>query len=785
MKKLLLFFIPLFLFTGFVKAQFFLGLRASNWGGITNVNYNPAIADSRFICDINIANVGFSMGNNYIGLDRKALTHPSYFSNFTTASLHERLNGHAKHAYIGLQAQGPLSFMFSFGKKNKNAIALSYHLNMVTNVDGIDEPLARIIYYGVGNRAQQFFKTSFSDKNIAVRSMQWADYGITYSRVIHDQGPHMFKVGGTLKLLQGLGAAYLYSDNLQYNWSNSDTLNITNSDVRYGHSDNLNFTDDYKFRYNFRQAWPSVGADIAVVYEWRPNKDKYKYEMDGEKDLYRKDKNLYLLQAGVSVIDIGALSFQKGVYSRNFNADIKDWYVYGFKANDGVQSIDDTINARFTIKQEKGRFTLWLPTRFNLWLDYQPGLGFGITGAATISPNMSPKRNMVHHVSTFTINPHYDHAWFGAYLPFSYNTQGNANLGLTLRMGPLIVGTQDFLAFFAKKWVYNADVHVALKVPIPYGMKHDKDKDHVSNKKDKCKKVPGPWENQGCPDRDGDGITDDEDKCPDTPGPRELQGCPDTDGDGVIDIEDSCVLEKGLAQFNGCPDRDSDSVPDKLDECPELAGLPEFKGCPDRDGDGIMDLADLCPDSPGPKDHLGCPDTDKDGLYDNEDQCKFVAGPVENLGCPWPDTDGDGVLDKDDQCPKTPGPVDNKGCPRLEKKEIQTIKYAFDNLEFETGKAIIRKSSYPSLNALANLLIDKPAYGLRIDGHTDNVGTPEKNMELSLQRANSVKTYLIEKGVAPGKLETNGYGLTKPIAPNTTKEGRQKNRRVEMNVVFK
>lgn len=786
MRKTLLVFTYILLFVSASDAQFFLGLRSSNWGGITNVNYNPAIADSRFIADINLVNVGFSAGNNYIGLDGKALTRPSYFSNFDKDRyLHERLNGRVKSAFVGLQAQGPLSFMFSFGKKNRNAIALSYHINMVTNVDGIDEPLSRIIYYGVGSRATPFFKTSFSDKNVSIRTMQWADYGATYSRVVYDEGAHMVKVGGTLKLLQGLGAAYLYSNNLQYEWINSDTLNITNTDVSYGHSDNFNFTNDYKSPYNFKQAWPSFGADLAVVYEWRPNKDKYKYEMDGQKDLYRKDKNLYLLQAGFSVIDIGALNYRKGEFSRNFNADINGWRVYGFQAQDGLQSIDDTIVARFVTRPDKGRFTIWLPTRFNMWLDYQPGLGFGISAAATISPNLAPKKNMVHHVTTFTLNPHYDYAWFGAYLPFSYNTQGNYNLGLTLRMGPLIIGTQDLLCLFAKKWVYNADLHVALKVPIPYGMKHDKDKDHVSNRKDKCKKVPGPWENQGCPDRDGDGITDDEDKCPDNPGPKELNGCPDTDGDGVMDIEDDCVNEKGLAQFKGCPDRDGDGVEDKKDECPDTPGVAEFNGCPDRDGDGVPDRADLCPDVAGPKEHLGCPDTDGDGMYDNEDQCVTVSGPKENMGCPWPDTDGDGVLDKDDQCPKTPGPADNRGCPRLEKKELATIKYAFDNLEFETGKAVIRSSSYSSLNALAKLLIEKPTYGLRIDGHTDNVGTADKNLELSLQRANAVKTYLIDKGVAAGKLETNGYGLTKPVATNDTKEGRQKNRRVEMTVVFK
>ena len=186
----------------------------------------------------------------------------------------------------------------------------------------------------------------------------------------------------------------------------------------------------------------------------------------------------------------------------------------------------------------------------------------------------------------------------------------------------------------------------------------------------------------------------------------------------------------------------------------------------------------------GAKDHFGCPDTDGDGVYDNEDKCIQTPGAKENLGCPWPDKDGDGVFDKDDQCPTIAGVPENHGCPKLDKKELETIKYAFENLEFETGKDIIRTHSFPSLNSLAALLVSKPSYGLKIEGHTDNVGSDEKNMILSQKRADAVKAYLMKKGVKSTYLETYGYGETKPIATNETTEGKQKNRRVEMNITF-
>lgn len=800
MKKLLPLFIALTVFVQ-LKAQFFTGLRSSPFGGVTNVGYNPAIADNRFVADINLIAAGFGINNNYVGIDRRVILNPNIEApagqDFQDAFLKERLNGKDKYAYIGTQIQGPFSFMCSWGKKkNNNAFAFTWNVNSVTNLDNVDQTFAQIAYYGVGFKADSilgFRKANLEDENISVKSNTWIDYGLTYSRVVYDQGPHMVKVGGTLKLLQGIAGFYGYVKDLKYQWQDYDTLSIFKTDAEYRYSQGFvtskNYSADdlsnfYKDLVSFKYAAPSVGADLGVIYEWRPKRDKYKYQMDCE-DKWRFDQNRYVLAAGFSVVDLGAIKYKTGEYSGNFTADIKDWYVKDATFPDGIQSIDDTIKSRFIGKPTKNSFTMWLPTRFNLFLDYNIGYGFGLNAAATISANLAPKRNMVHHVSTFTFTPKYDHKWFGFYIPVSYDVLGNVGLGATMRLGPIIVGTQDLLGLFAKKHVYNADVHVALKIPIPYRKIKDRDKDGVSNRKDECKKSKGNCETKGCPDKDLDGVKDDEDKCPETPGPKELSGCPDTDKDGIIDLEDSCMYDPGLAEFFGCPDRDSDKIIDKLDECPDVPGLAQFNGCPDRDGDGTPDKLDRCPDVPGDKDHFGCPDTDGDGLWDYEDKCIQVKGPKENNGCPWPDTDGDGVVDKDDQCPKVFGVPENKGCPQLEKKEIETVKYAFENLEFETGKDIIRKSSFPSLNALADLLVKKANYGLRIEGHTDNVGTDENNLILSNKRANAVKNYLVKKGVTADKLEAYGFGESRPIATNDTPEGRQKNRRVEMTITFK
>jgi outer membrane protein OmpA-like peptidoglycan-associated protein len=801
MKKFLLFLLICMAANFALQAQFFTGLRSSPYGGVTNVNWNPAISDSRFLLDINLIAVGINANNSYIGVDRNTYLKRNYIDtnkNFQDTYLRERINGRNKAGYAGLQIQGPLSFMVSWGKgenKNKNAFAFSYHINSVTNLDQVDETFARIAYYGAGYKADSILNhvgMNLSNANLNARTMEWVDYGISYSRVVYDKGAHMVKVGGTVKLLQGVSAGYVYVKDLNYKWENFDTLSIFQTKVKYAHSEGLisskgytpNDIPDYaKDLFNFKNSAPSVGFDLGAIYEWRPKKDKYKYQMDCT-DHWRMDQNRYTLSAGISIIDIGAIRYKKGQYSGNFTADIRDWNVRDAKYPDGLQSVDDTIRSRFAVENDGKNFTMILPTRINMFFDYNIAYGFGLNLSGTIAPNMAPNRNMVHHVSAVTFTPKYDHAWFGAYLPVTYDAMNNVSMGATLRLGPVIIGTQDLLGLFAKKFVYNADIHAALKVTIPYRKIPDCDKDGVSNRKDKCKKEKGTCATEGCPDRDMDGITDAEDLCPDVFGLKEFRGCPDTDGDGIIDSHDSCVYDKGTAEFNGCPDRDNDKIIDKKDDCPNVYGLAEFNGCPDRDKDGTPDKTDLCPDVVGAKEHLGCPDTDGDGLYDNEDKCVLVAGPRENTGCPWPDKDGDGVLDKDDACPTVFGVKENRGCPKLEKKELETIKYAFQNLEFETGKDIIRSHSFPSLNSLAALLVKKPNYGLLIEGHTDNVGTEQNNQVLSQKRAEAVRNYLVKKGVNVTYLETAGYGEMKPLTTNETKAGKQKNRRVEMTVTF-
>lgn len=199
----------------------------------------------------------------------------------------------------------------------------------------------------------------------------------------------------------------------------------------------------------------------------------------------------------------------------------------------------------------------------------------------------------------------------------------------------------------------------------------------------------------------------------------------------------------------------------------------------DSDGDGIADKNDKCPKVPGVAENNGCPlDSDGDGIADNEDKCPEVKGVKENNGCPA-DRDGDGVADAVDKCPDVKGKAEYAGCP-LSDEETKVIKDASANVFFETGSSVIKKSSYADLDRLVEILKKHPEVKARVEGHTDNTGNAAKNLQLSKDRAKSVADYLISHGEPADHISSEGYGITRPVATNDTKEGRAKNRRVEI-----
>ncbi|MEX1001454.1 MAG: DUF5723 family protein [Crocinitomicaceae bacterium] len=867
MKKALFFCLSVIVFSSTSLAQDFLGFRQMNYSGVSGGDFNPAnIADSRFVVDVTLGGASATGYNNHMYFYTEYMPYwwsqsfnredpavddwmsdenfskivPSdsaaYYQNEEQANFFEYANPQntPRTAFISTNVD-IMNVMVTINKKLGMAISFGVKNRTILNIDHVAPELLTLARNDL--EYPDLWNLDLSNQLLNLSFNSWMEYNAGFAMTIMDKDEHYIKGGLKLKFLQGLGSFYMYTDEIDYNFLNADTANFIRGRVNYGYSSNiderfdasssdyiggsgtdgaLTFNDVYQL-----QSKLGFGVDVGFVYEWRPDWEDYKYDMDGETNLWRQDKNKYKLKVNFALNDIGGMRYEKSDYSRNFEVDADILDLAGFEDSDGLESFNSNVDTLVMeggaeYVQDDGTFFMNLPTHINAGVDWNIWNDFYLQANAMIGFKMSNDAHKVRYPTSFSLTPRYDFMWAGLSVPVSYSDIMGFRAGLGLRMGPIVVGVGDLKWLFAPtkpKQVRGADVYAMLKVPVLYTHPSDIDKDKVSDKVDLCIETPGVWEFMGCPDTDGDGIQDSEDACPTEAGPKEFNGCPDRDGDGIIDRDDQCPDDAGPAEFNGCPDTDGDRIIDKNDDCPDVAGIELFNGCPDTDGDGLKDSDDLCPEVAGPKENQGCPDSDNDGIFDYLDACPLEAGPEENRGCPWPDTDGDGLLDKDDKCPynagppendgcpytdtdgdgvidkddecvNTPGPVENKGCPVVEKEDEEILKRAFDNLEFETAKAVILEESFESLEELAELMIRKPEWRLKIAGHTDSQGAAQNNLILSKKRAESVKEFLVQRGVTEDRLIVQYFGEEQPIATNDTAEGRQQNRRVEMTLIF-
>lgn len=323
----------------------------------------------------------------------------------------------------------------------------------------------------------------------------------------------------------------------------------------------------------------------------------------------------------------------------------------------------------------------------------------------------------------------------------------------------------------------------------------------------------------GTADRDKDKIADIVDRCPDEPedydGVQDEDGCRDIDpygdedGDGIINVDDACIDDPedfdGHNDEDGCPetseDSDGDGIIDVRDQCPDdaedLDGFMDSDGCPDldNDNDGVADLRDACPKIPEDldswEDEDGCPDPDNDldGIPDSGDECPNEPGVRENNGCPDEDKDKDGIADANDKCPEEPETyneyLDEDGCPDTPPTRVKVTRTRInfeETIKFASGSARLLADN-PVLEDVLKVLKDADWLRVRIEGHTDSEGSDSFNMQLSKDRAQAVRDFLTQRGIAADRLETAGYGETRPLDTNRTASGRARNRRVEFHIV--
>lgn len=260
----------------------------------------------------------------------------------------------------------------------------------------------------------------------------------------------------------------------------------------------------------------------------------------------------------------------------------------------------------------------------------------------------------------------------------------------------------------------------------------------------------------GDKDPDRDGLTNDQEKQLGTD-PNNAE----TDGDGLSDGEE--VNTHKTSPVNA--DSDGDGLKDGEE-------VRQFKTDPnkaDTDADGLRDGDEVKTHSTDPLKG----DTDGDTLTDGDEVTKHRTNPLKS------DTDA-GTVDDGMEVSRGTDPLAAADDVKKEEPKVAVgMSIVLEGITFASGKADITPESEPSLAKAYDAMVQYPELAVEIQGHTDNTGSRAANMKLSAARAESVKQYLVGKGIDPARMTTAGFGPDKPIAPNTDAEGRSKNRRIE------
>lgn len=781
---------------------------------------NPAfLPNTKFYFDfVFLPNLYLSAGNNSFAMKDFLINQNGQ----TVTALHPSMNVDDFYKKIkkttSLETEfqlNLLSFGFRFKEKNYLTFDLDFKVNATAYVP------RDIFKLGLYGTPDEFGVNSFNFKSIGVDASVYSEAGIGYMRRINDQ----WTVGGKLKFLMGYAGVTSKVNKMSLKAS-QDSWDLDADAQVYGslpmsYDTKEDGTIDFNTFNLYEQA--NGGIDIQRYLELLYRPAGY----GGAIDLgvtYEPIKHLVL---SASITDLGFIRWNKNLIQGSMAGTYQYNGIY-YEPGDSIdlEKIGQEIEDAFEFKSEgSSPFTQMLRANAHIAVEYgilNNKISFGLLSRTRF--------NAAHVTQEVTLATNFRPLdWLKAYVSYSFvnSRWNNIGLGLNLRAGMFNM----FIAadYIPLNWAYiysseNARTTVPYntqRVNLQMGMSWnigrdsgDKDRDGVKNIDDKCPKTGIKSLRKLCPntprkkfvdakgctlDEDKDGVPDCYDKCHGTKKGVKVDkfGCPlDSDQDGVPNTIDKCpkTPEGVEVDSNGCPlDDDNDGVPNYLDKCPNTPeGIKVDKnGCPiDTDKDSIPDYLDKCPNTPVGVlvDANGCPrDEDMDGIPDYLDKCpntpKDAFGQVDQTGCPK-DSDGDGVPDYLDKCPKEKGSAENHGCPELKKEVRNLFKKAMQGIQFETGKDVIKKSSYPILDAIANVLIANPTYNLNISGYTDNVGNPKFNQVLSAKRAASVKRYLASKNVEEARMNSAGYGQENPIADNKTAAGRAQNRRVEFEVVF-
>lgn len=461
------------------QAQSMVGYTGSNYTGYTAITFNPALlAQTPYALDLHVASVQVGFDNDFLSLRNDGFfgsqtLQGSYddFDDFRDRALIVAFDGtetgQVANFRMGLDVLGPGALI---PLSPRSALSIGTRFRSMVNVENIGAEAARLALDGF--EFPPLWGQDFESDGARLGAMFWAEYMVSYAHRLYEneERTHYLAGGATLKLLQGTQGMYMFSDDLNYNFTNDDIMTLTASNLFYGHSEGFALNDPLR---NFRFDDLGFGADLGVVYEWRPEGEAYNGKSGQKPAKTDRSATRYRLKAAVAFTDIGSVSFSRNPKSYDRpegSIDIENWDITEVSI-DGVVAFDDTLIGRFPQGAETAskRFRMSLPRTLTAMLDYHVHEGLYVGLNAWYSPKSPDDPTRVRNLNRLALNPRYEMRWFGAGVPLSYQELNGFDAGLYLRLGPIILGSANLFTNGFGDELSGADVYLSMRVPLLHG----------------------------------------------------------------------------------------------------------------------------------------------------------------------------------------------------------------------------------------------------------------------------------------------------------------------------
>ena len=477
----------LILITQHIQAQQWLGVSGSNYAGTNSIYNNPAnIADSRFKLYVNLVANDIFIANNYVGYNAPY----SIFKLLTNSAAQEYRNSKNiivfKNAYYDINNNGEPYNMnvlndlrgpsFLYTINSKRSVGLMSRIRSVVNFSNAPLSLANVVRLGTDTLLVK--NQNFTVNNSALNINSYAELGVSYGQILKDEDEDFIKVGVTLKRVVGIYNAHINIKEANYNIKNDlsepnrQILQIDNLKAEYGYTSEAAFNNtkpSLPWIFGNQSAGSGWGLDLGIVYEYRPEIRKYAYRKNGVQKL-DPSKNKYEFKIGLSILDIGGISYINPFYIKNWDVNIQN---ISFKSED-VRQVEGTDDAFARINQVVGltndkstnNFSVGLPTVFQINMDYHLKDKFYVNSLWVQGLRSGSSLNMK-MPSSLSITPRWESKWLEVGIPFALlNDYSSFTFGLGARLGPLFFGSDNLGSFFNIGRPRGTNLYFGLSIPI-------------------------------------------------------------------------------------------------------------------------------------------------------------------------------------------------------------------------------------------------------------------------------------------------------------------------------